>query len=75
LRGHEPITLIAEGIAGGKITLPSRTSEEETVWRVVADPVADMSWVGDCNATIRSQIEPLLQAAIQRHGLAETPVS
>jgi fructose-1,6-bisphosphatase/inositol monophosphatase family enzyme len=36
---REPITLIAEGLAGGKITLPSGMPEEETVWRVIADPV------------------------------------
>jgi hypothetical protein len=30
---------------------------------------ADVSWVGYANAAIRRQIEPLLQAALQKRGL------
>jgi hypothetical protein len=36
---HVPIVLIAEGLAGGKITLPRGTRENDAVWRIIADPV------------------------------------
>ena len=34
-----PIVLIAEGIAGGKIVLPSTASESDAVWRIIVDPI------------------------------------
>ncbi|MCU1299144.1 MAG: inositol monophosphatase [Acidobacteriaceae bacterium] len=34
-----PLVLIAEGLSGGKITLPPGTSETEAALRVIADPV------------------------------------
>jgi fructose-1,6-bisphosphatase/inositol monophosphatase family enzyme len=34
-----PLVLIAEGIAGGRLTLPRGTSDAEAVWRVVVDPI------------------------------------
>jgi fructose-1,6-bisphosphatase/inositol monophosphatase family enzyme len=34
-----PIILIAEGISGGKITLPHGTQEQDAQWRVIADPI------------------------------------
>jgi fructose-1,6-bisphosphatase/inositol monophosphatase family enzyme len=34
-----PIVLIAEGLAGGKITLPRGTPESEATLRVIADPI------------------------------------
>ena len=34
-----PIVLIAEGLKNGKLVLPSGTSEEEAVWRIIVDPV------------------------------------
>ena len=34
-----PIVLIAEGLSGGKITLPRGTSESDAVWRIIADPI------------------------------------
>ncbi len=36
---REPIVLVAEGLPGGKITLPRGTDEREAVWRVLADPI------------------------------------
>jgi hypothetical protein len=36
---REPIVLIAEGISGGKITLPLGTEEGDAIWRVIADPI------------------------------------
>lgn len=36
---REPIVLLAEGLPGGKITLPSGTRERDAVWRVLADPI------------------------------------
>jgi len=34
-----PIVLIAEGLPYGKLVLPSGTSEEDAVWRIVVDPI------------------------------------
>ena len=34
-----PIVLIAEGIAGGKIILPTGAEESEAVWRIIVDPI------------------------------------
>lgn len=34
-----PIVLIAEGIAGGKIILPTGAKESEAVWRIIVDPI------------------------------------
>jgi len=39
IASREPIVLIAEGLPGGKITLPSGVKEEDAVWRVLADPI------------------------------------
>jgi hypothetical protein len=36
---YDPILLIAEGVNGGKITLPRGREESEAVWRVIADPI------------------------------------
>lgn len=34
-----PLVLIAEGIEGGRVTLPRGTLEADAVWRVVVDPI------------------------------------
>lgn len=34
-----PIVLVAEGLRGGKITLPRGTSEESAAWRIIVDPI------------------------------------
>jgi hypothetical protein len=34
-----PIVLIAEGLLGGKVTLPRHASESSAVWRIIADPI------------------------------------
>ena len=34
-----PLVLIAEGIEGGRVTLPRGTPESDAVWRVVVDPI------------------------------------
>lgn len=34
-----PIVLIAEGLAGGQVTLPPGTPEAEAVWRIIVDPI------------------------------------
>ncbi len=34
-----PLVLIAEGIAGGRLTLPRETNEADAVWRIVVDPI------------------------------------
>ena len=34
-----PIVLIAEGLSGGKISLPRDAPESEAVWRIIADPI------------------------------------
>jgi fructose-1,6-bisphosphatase/inositol monophosphatase family enzyme len=39
IASHVPIVLIAEGLEGGKITLPRGSKESETVWRIIADPI------------------------------------
>lgn len=39
IASETPIVLVAEGISGGKMTLPRGTSEQEAVWRVIADPI------------------------------------
>ena len=39
IASHDPIVLIAEGLPGGKITLPVGTPESEALWRVIADPI------------------------------------
>jgi hypothetical protein len=36
---QDPIVLIAEGLPGGKIVLPSGTAESDAVWRIIADPI------------------------------------
>ncbi len=36
---REPIILIAEGLPTGRVTLPQGASEEDAVWRVIADPI------------------------------------
>jgi len=36
---HAPIVLVAEGLSGGKITLPLGCKESEAVWRIIADPI------------------------------------
>jgi fructose-1,6-bisphosphatase/inositol monophosphatase family enzyme len=39
IASRAPIILIAEGLAGGKITLPRGAKESEAVWRIIADPI------------------------------------
>jgi hypothetical protein len=39
IAAHVPIVLIAEGLSGGKITLPRGSKESEAVWRIIADPI------------------------------------
>lgn len=34
-----PLVLIAEGLANGKVVLPSGTPEEQAVWRIIVDPI------------------------------------
>jgi len=34
-----PLVLIAEGLANGKMVLPSGTAEEKAVWRIIVDPI------------------------------------
>jgi len=34
-----PLVLIAEGLPGGKITLPEGKTEQEAIWRIVVDPI------------------------------------
>jgi fructose-1,6-bisphosphatase/inositol monophosphatase family enzyme len=34
-----PVVLIAEGLPGGRVTLPRGTREEDAAWRVLVDPV------------------------------------
>jgi fructose-1,6-bisphosphatase/inositol monophosphatase family enzyme len=34
-----PFVLIAEGLPGGKTTLPPGTPEEDAVWRIIVDPI------------------------------------
>jgi fructose-1,6-bisphosphatase/inositol monophosphatase family enzyme len=34
-----PILLIAEGLAGGKITLPRGAKESDALWRIIVDPI------------------------------------
>jgi fructose-1,6-bisphosphatase/inositol monophosphatase family enzyme len=34
-----PLVLVAEGIEGGRVTLPRGTLEADAVWRVVVDPI------------------------------------
>lgn len=34
-----PIVLIAEGLEGGKITLPHGAAEDDAVWRIIVDPI------------------------------------
>jgi hypothetical protein len=36
---HTPVILIAEGIGGGRITLPEGTPEEAALWRIIIDPI------------------------------------
>ena len=36
---HTPLVLVAEGIEGGRVTLPRGTPEAEALWRVVVDPI------------------------------------
>jgi fructose-1,6-bisphosphatase/inositol monophosphatase family enzyme len=36
---HTPLVLIAEGLTGGKVTLPLGTPEAEAQWRVIVDPI------------------------------------
>lgn len=39
IASRTPILLIAEGLAGGKITLPRGHEESDAVWRIIADPI------------------------------------
>lgn len=39
IASREPIVLLAEGLPGGKTTLPFGTREKDAVWRVLADPI------------------------------------
>src|SRR5579863_242273 len=40
IASREPLILIAEGMPGGRVTLPRRgTQEEQAIWRVITDPV------------------------------------
>jgi fructose-1,6-bisphosphatase/inositol monophosphatase family enzyme len=34
-----PLVLIAEGLPGGRVTLPRGTSEEDARWRILVDPI------------------------------------
>ena len=36
---REPLCLIAEGLAGDKLTLPHGASEDDCKWRVIVDPI------------------------------------
>ena len=36
---QQPLVLIAEGIASGKIILPRGTAESDAVWRIIVDPI------------------------------------
>lgn len=35
----QPVVLIAEGLSGGKITLPLGASDEDAEWRIIVDPI------------------------------------
>jgi fructose-1,6-bisphosphatase/inositol monophosphatase family enzyme len=39
LAGEEPVCLIAEGLEGGRLVLPSGAAERDCRWRVLADPI------------------------------------
>jgi fructose-1,6-bisphosphatase/inositol monophosphatase family enzyme len=34
-----PVVLIAEGLAGGKVTLPRGANEQDAQWRIIVDPI------------------------------------
>ena len=34
-----PLVLIAEGLPGGQITLPSGSTEDQATWRIIVDPI------------------------------------
>lgn len=36
---HHPMVLIAEGLPGGKISLPTGTDENDARWRIIVDPI------------------------------------
>ena len=35
----EPLVLIAEGLAGGQVTLPAGTADQDARWRIIVDPI------------------------------------
>jgi fructose-1,6-bisphosphatase/inositol monophosphatase family enzyme len=39
IASHTPVVLIAEGLTGGKVTLPAGTNEDEARWRIIVDPI------------------------------------
>jgi fructose-1,6-bisphosphatase/inositol monophosphatase family enzyme len=39
IASRTPIVLIAEGLVGGKVTLPRGTRETDARWRIIADPI------------------------------------
>lgn len=39
IASQAPIVLVAEGLTGGKVTLPRGTDESDAVWRIIADPI------------------------------------
>lgn len=39
IASHSPLVLVAEGLPGGKITLPRGSSEADAVWRIIVDPI------------------------------------
>lgn len=36
---HEPVVLVAEGLAGGQVVLPVGANENECRWRLIVDPI------------------------------------
>lgn len=36
---HTPVVLVAEGVEGGEILLPSGAPPDEAVWRIIVDPI------------------------------------
>lgn len=39
IASRSPLVLIAEGLPGGKVILPSNTPESHCVWRIIMDPI------------------------------------
>jgi len=39
IASHEPVVLVAEGLAGGEVVLPRGTSAADCRWRLIVDPI------------------------------------